>query len=77
LGNIIEYVAISKWDDALYTPIYWVYFTDASVLAVELAIAAYVMYSATDATIHMDIGHYFQYADWSDVSKLTGALDFL
>jgi len=56
---MITITAFSKWDDALYTPIYWVYFADAFALIAELATAAWVMYKAVDAAIHYDIGHYF------------------
>lgn len=66
-----------RLNDALYTPIYWIYGTTALSLLVEFAIAAWVMYKATDATVHLNIGFYAQYADWSDISKLMGFWDFL
>merc|ERR1712086_1201628 len=76
-GNVIEYVAINKWNDALYKPIYWIYFSDAMAFIVETAVAAWVVYKAVDATIHTNIGFYFQYADWSDISKNLGLFDII
>lgn len=75
--SFIAMVGLTKWDDALYTPIYWVYYADAFALITELAVAAWVMYKAVDAAIHYDIGKYFQYADYSSEGNTMYLWDFI
>ena len=57
--TVLKTLMWSKWNDALYTPIYWVYYADVFAYLTELAVAAIVVACAVDAAIRFDIGKYF------------------
>lgn len=53
------------------------YYSDVAALLIELGVAGWVVYNAVLATIHTDIGAYFQYADYSSIGNLMGLFDLI
>jgi len=66
---MIQLVAISKWDEALYAPIYYTYYGIIFAMITSFASAAFVVIKTVDAAIHTTRGFYFNYAGDSSVSN--------